>query len=106
MNAKTISGENPLMKDIAFYQSDAAHFLLRLGADPEMKNEVTGKNCLNQAYESKNIDLIPIMEKFREKYSGIIKMISKIGNKNYPKKNYLQKIPDYLLKKAINYLIP
>ena len=46
------------------------------------------------------------MEKFSEKYSGIIKMISTIGNKNYPKKNYLQKIPDYLLKKAINYLIP
>ena len=106
INAKTISGETPLMKAIAFYQTEAAQLLLRFGADPEMKNEVTGKNCLNQTYESKNTDLIPIMEKFREKYCGIIKMISKIGNKNYPKKNYLQKIPDYLLKKAINYLIP
>ena len=106
VNAKTISGETPLMKAIAFYQTNAAHFLLRFGADPEMKNEVTGKNCLNQAYESKNSDLIPIVEKFSEKYSGIIKMISKIGNKNYSKKNYLQKIPDYLLKRAINYLIP
>lgn len=94
------------MKAIAFYQTDAAQLLLRFGADPEMKNEITGKNCLYQTYESKNSYLIPIMEKFSEKYSGIIKMISKIGNKNYPKKNYLQKIPDYLLKKAINYLIP
>ena len=106
VNAKTISGETPLMKAIAFYQTDAAKFLLRCGADPEMKNEVNGKNCLNQAYESKNNDLIPIIEKFSEKYSSIIKMISKIGNKNYPGKNYLQKLPDYLLKKSINYLIP
>ena len=106
VNAKTISGETPLMKAIAFYQTNSAHLLLRFGADPEMKNEVTGKNCLNQAYQSKNSELIPIIEKFSEKYSGIIKMISKIGNKDYPKKNYLQKMPDFLLKKAINYLIP
>ena len=106
VNAKTISGETPLMKAIAFYQTDAAKLLLKFGADPEMKNEVTGKNCLNQAYESKNNDLIPIIEKFSEKYSSIIKMISNIGNRNYPGKNYLQNIPDYLLKKAINYLIP
>ena len=106
VNAKTISGETPLMKAIAFYQTEAAKFLLKLGADPQMINEVTGKNCLHQAYESKNIDLIPIMEKYNEKYSAIIKMISKIGNKNYPGKNYLQLLPDFLLKKAINYLIP
>ena len=106
VNAKTISGETPLMKAIAFYQTDSAHLLLRFGADPEMKNEVTGKNCLNQAYESQNTDLIPLIEKFSEKYSGIIQMISKIGNKNYSKKNHLQKIPDYLLKRVINYLIP
>ena len=106
VNAKTISGETPLMKAIAFYQTNSAHLLLRFGADPEMKNEVTGKNCLNQAYQSKNSELIPIIEKFSEKYSGIIKMISKIGNKDYPKKSYLQKMPDFLLKKAINYLIP
>ena len=106
VNAKTISGETPLMKAIAFYQTNSAHLLLRFGADPEMKNEVTGKNCLNQAYQSKNSELIPIIEKFSEKYSGVIKMISKIGNKDYPKKNYLQKMPDFLLKKAINYLIP
>ena len=72
VNAKTISGETPLMKAIAFYQTDSAHLLLRFGADPEMKNEVTGKNCLNQVYESKNTDLIPLIEKFSEKYSGII----------------------------------
>ena len=106
VNAKTISGETPLMKAIAFYQTNSAHLLLRFGADPEMKNEVTGKNCLNQAYQSKNSELIPIIEKFSEKYSWVIKMISKIGNKDYPKKNYLQKMPDFLLKKAINYLIP
>jgi ankyrin repeat protein len=106
VNAKTISGETPLMKAIAFYQTEAATLLLRFGADPDMKNNVTGKNCLNQAYESKNDDLIPVIKQFSEKYSEIIKMILKIGNKNYPRKNYLQKIPDYLLRKTINYLIP
>ena len=106
VNAQTISGETPLMKAIAFYQTEAAKLLLRFGADPDMKNNVTGKNCLNQAYESKNNDLMPIIEQFSEKYSGIIKMILKIGNKNYPRKNFLQKIPDYLLRKTINYLIP
>jgi hypothetical protein len=94
------------MKAIAFYQTEAAKLLLRFGADPDMKNNVTGKNCLNQAYESKNDDLIPVIKQFSEKYSIIIKMILKIGNKNYPRKNYLQKIPDYLLRKTINYLIP
>ena len=106
VNAKTISGETPLMKAIAFYQTNAAIFLLKYGADPEMINEVNGKNCLYQTYESKNTELIPIMEKFSEKYSSIIKIISKIGNKNYPRQNYLQKLPDFLLKRAINYLIP
>ena len=106
VNAKTISGETPLMKAIAFYQTNAAIFLLKYGADPEMINEVNGKNCLYQTYESKNTELIPIMEKFSEKYSSIIKTISKIGNKNYPRQNYLQKLPDFLLKRAINYLIP
>ena len=106
INAKTISGETPLMKAIAFYQTEAAKLLLRYGADPEMLNEVTGKNCLYQTYESRNTDLIPFMEKYFEKYSAIIKMITKIGNKNYPRKNYLQMFPDFLLKKAINYLIP
>ena len=106
VNAKTISGETPLMKAIAFYQTNAAIFLLKYGADPEMTNEVNGKNCLYQTYESKNTELIPIMEKFSEKYSSVIKTISKIGNKNYPRQNYLQKLPDFLLKRAINYLIP
>ena len=106
VNAKTISGETPLMKAIAFYQTNAAIFLLKYGADPEMINEVNRKNCLYQTYESKNTELIPIMEKFSEKYSSIIKIISKIGNKNYPRQNYLQKLPDFLLKRAINYLIP
>lgn len=105
VNAKTISGETPLMKAIAFYQTEAGRLLLKFGADPEMKNNVTGKNCLNQVYESKNEELIPIIEKFSEKYSSMIKMISNIGNKNNPRKNYLQKMPDYLLKKIINYLI-
>lgn len=106
VNAKTISGETPLMKAIAFYQTDAARLLLKFGADPDMINNVTGKNCLNQAYESKNDDLIPIVKQFSEKYSTIIKMILRVGNKNYPYKNYLQKMPDYLLRKTINYLIP
>ena len=107
VNAKTISGETPLMKAISFYQTDAAKLLLKFGADPEMQNNVTGQNCLSQAYQSKNDDFIPIIEKFTNKYSSIIKMITKIGSKNNPRKNYLQKLPEYLLKKIIsNYLIP
>ena len=106
MNAKTISGETPLMKAIAFYQTDAGKLLLKFGADPEMKNNVTGKTCLTQAIESRNDELINIIRQFSEKYSSIIKMILKIGNKENPRKNYLQKIPDYLLRRTINYLIP
>ena len=106
VNATTISGETPLMKAIAFYQTQAGRLLLKFGADPEMKNNVTGKNCLSQAYESKNDELIQIVNKFSEKYTSIIKMITKIGDKNNPRKNYLQNIPEYLLKKIINYLIP
>ena len=106
VNAKTISGETPLMKAIAFYQTDAGKLLLKFGADPEMKNNVTGKTCLTQAIESRNDELINIIRQFSEKYSSIIKMILKIGNKENPRKNYLQKIPDYLLRRTINYLIP
>ena len=106
MNAKTISGETPLMKAIAFYQTDAGKLLLKFGADPEMKNNVTGKTCLTQAIESRNDELINIIRQFSEKYSSIVKMILKIGNKENPRKNYLQKIPDYLLRRTINYLIP
>ena len=58
INAKTISGETPLMKAIAFYQVEATKILLRFGADPNMINQVTGKNCLNQAYECRNSDII------------------------------------------------
>jgi len=106
VNAKTISGETPLMKAISFYQTDAGKLLLKFGADPEMKNNVTGKTCLTQAIESRNDELINIIRQFSEKYSSIIKMILKIGNKDNPRKNYLQKIPDYLLRRTINYLIP
>ena len=106
VNAMTISGETPLMKAIAFYQTDAGKLLLKFGADPEMKNNVTGKTCLTQAIESRNDDLINIVRQFSEKYSPTIKMILNIGNKNNPRKNYLQKIPNYLLRRTINYLIP
>ena len=90
VNAKTISGETPLMKAIAFYQTDAGKLLLKFGADPEMKNNVTGKTCLTQAIESRNDELINIIRQFSEKYSSIIKMILKIGNKDNPRKNYLK----------------
>ena len=58
VNARTISGETPLMKAIAFYQVEATKILLRFGADPNMINQVNGKNCLYQAYESRNNDII------------------------------------------------
>ena len=38
-----------------------------------MKNNVTGKNCLNQAYESKNDELIQIVNKFSEKILQLLK---------------------------------
>ena len=106
VNAMTISGETPLMKAISFYQTDAGKLLLKFGADPDMKNNVTGKDCLTQVIESRNDYLIFIIKQFKEKYSSIIKTILKIGNKGNPRKNYLQKLPDYLLKKTINYIIP
>ena len=106
VNAKTISGETPLMKAISFYHVQATKLLLRFGADPDMVNTVTGKDCLTQAYESRNDDIINIVKSFKDKYSGMIKMLLKIGSKEYPRKNYLQKLPELLIKKAINYLIP
>ena len=106
INAKSISGETPLMKAIAFYQVEATKILLRLGADPKMRNEVTGKNCLYQAYESGNNDIINYVKLYNEKYFDIIKKIMKIGNKEYSQKNHLQKLPDLVLRNVTNFLIP
>ena len=106
VNSQTISGETPLMKAIAFFQVEATKILLRFGADPNMINQVTGKNCLNQAYDSRNSDIINFVKLYSEKYYEVIKLITKIGNKDYSKKNYLQKLPDFLLKKMINFLTP
>lgn len=106
VNAQTISGETPLMKAIAFYQEKACKILLRYGADPNMENSVTNKNCLRQAYESGNSEIINTVKVFSEKYSNYIKMILKIADTNNNRKNYLQKIPNFLLLKAINYIIP
>ena len=71
-----------------------------------MINQVNGKSCLNQAYESRNNDIINFVKLYSDKYHDVIKLITKIGNKDYPKKNYLQKLPDFLLKKMINFLTP
>ena len=106
VNSQTISGETPLMKAIAFYQVEATKILLRFGADPNMINQVNGKSCLNQAYESRNNDIIHFVKLYSDKYHDVIKLITKIGNKDYPKKNYLQKLPSFLLKKMINFLTP
>ena len=106
VNSQTISGETPLMKAIAFFQVEATKILLRFGADPNMINQVNGKNCLNQAYESRNNDIIHFVKLYSEKYYDVVKKITKIGSKDYPKKNYLQKLPDFLLKKMINFLTP
>jgi ankyrin repeat protein len=108
VNSQTISGETPLMKAIAFYQVEATKILLRFGADPNMINQVNGKSCLNQAYESRNNDndIINFVKLYSDKYHDVIKLITKICNKDYPKKNYLQKLPDFLLKKMINFLTP
>ena len=58
IDSQTISGETPLMKAIAFFQVEATKILLRFGANPNMINQVNGKNCLNQAYESRNSDIM------------------------------------------------
>ena len=106
VNSQTISGETPLMKAIAFFQVEATKILLRFGADPNMINHVNGKNCLNQAYDSRNSDIINFVKLYSEKYFDVIKLLTKIGDKNYNKKNYLQMLPDFLLKKMINFLTP
>ena len=106
VNAQTISGETPLMKAIAFYQVEATKILLRFGADPNMINQVTGKNCLNQAYECRNCDIINFVKLYNEKYFQIIKAITKIGDNDYPKRNYLQILPNFLLRQMITYLTP
>ena len=106
VNSQTISGETPLMKAIAFFQVEATKILLRFGADPNMINHVNGKSCLNLAYESRNSDIINFVKLYSEKYFDVIKLITKIGDKNFPKKNYLQSLPDFLLKKMINFLTP
>ena len=106
VNSQTISGETPLMKAMAFFQVEATKMLLRFGANPNMINHVNGKNCLNLAYESRNSDIINFVKLYKEKYFDVIKLITKIGDKNYQKKNYLQLLPDFLLKKMINFLTP
>ena len=106
VNARTISGETPLMKAIAFFQVEATKILLRFGADPNMINQVNGKNCLYQAYECRNNDIINYVKLYSEKYFDVIKTITKIGSKDYSQKNYLQKLPDFLLRKMINFLTP
>ena len=106
VNARTISGETPLMKAIAFYQVEATKILLRFGADPNMINQVNGKNCLYQAYESRNNDIINFVKLYSEKYFDVYKKITKIGSREYSQKNYLQKLPDFVLRKMINFLVP
>ena len=106
VNAQTISGETPLMKAIAFYQVEATKILLRFGADPNMINQKKKKNCLNQAYECRNCDIINFVKLYNEKYFQIIKTITKIGDNDYPKRNYLQILPNFLLRQMITYLTP
>ena len=106
VNAQTISGETPLMKAISFYQVEATKILLRFGADPNMVNNVNGKNCLNQAYESRNNEIINYVKLYKEKYFDLIKKITKIGSQDCPKKNYLQKLPNFALRKMITFLTP
>ena len=106
VDSQTISGETPLMKAIAFFQVEATKILLRFGANPNMINQVNGKDCLNQAYESRNSDIINYVKIYSEKYYDIVKKITNIGNKDYPQKNYLQTLPNFLLRKMINFLTP
>jgi hypothetical protein len=107
VNSMTISGETPLMKSIAFYQPKAANILLRFGANPFLKNNVTQKNCLAQAKQTKNIELINIVDKYKivyEKIALLLLVYMSLGNTD--RKSIFNNIPITLLKKLIKYIIP
>ena len=107
MNIPDIFGRTPLHQAAAKGDIEIILILIeRLGADPNMKNEVNGKNCLYQAYECRNNDIINYVKLYSEKYFDIIKKIMKIGNKDYHEKNHLQKLPDLVLRNVVSFLIP
>ena len=107
VNSMTISGETPLMKSISFYQPKAINILLRFGANPFLKNNVNQKNCVVQANQTKNDDIINIVDKYKivyEKIALLLLVYTSLGNTD--RKSIFNNIPIPLLKKLIKYIIP
>ena len=104
VNAKTISGETPLMKAISFYQIDSVKFLLKWGSNPEMKNEVNGKDCYQQALDSRNDEMINVLKMYKDVYVPIAKKIWKVWDKGY-KKNLLQNLSEGVMRRVISFLM-
>jgi len=107
VNSMTISGETPLMKSISFYQPKAINILLRFGANPFLKNNVNQKNCVVQANQTKNNEIINIVDKYKivyEKIALLLLVYTSLGNTD--RKSIFNNIPIPLLKKLIKYIIP
>ena len=107
INSMTISGETPLMKSISFYQPKAINILLRFGANPFLKNNVNQKNCVVQANQTKNNEIINIVDKYKivyEKIALLLLVYTSLGNTD--RKSIFNNIPIPLLKKLIKYIIP
>ena len=108
VNAVTISGETPLMKAIAFYQIKAIYLLLRNGGDPYMKNNVTGMNCFEQAKETRNDEIIILLEKYKDIYKkvNLIKNMNSGDANKEANHNYFKKFNQQILGKIFQFLIP
>lgn len=107
VNSTSISGETPLMKAIMFYQSKVVTLLLRFGANPFLKNNDTKKNCLEQAIQSRNDDIIGIVSKYSDVYKKIsLVLLVYMSFSNTNRKCCLNLLPIPLIKKLIKYIIP
>ena len=107
VNSTSISGETPLMKAIMFYQSKVVTLLLRFGANPFLKNLVTHKNCLEQAIQSCNDEVINIVSKYSDVYKKIsLVLLVYMSFNNTNRQCCLNLLPIPIIKKLIKYIIP
>ena len=107
VNSISISGETPLMKAIMFYQSKVVTLLLRFGANPFLKNHVTHKNCLEQAIQSGNDEVINIVSKYSDVYKKIsLILLVYMSFNNTNRQSCLNLLPIPIIKKLIKYIIP
>jgi ankyrin repeat protein len=107
VNATTISGETPIMKAIAFYQPKAVKLLLRFGANPFLRNNVTNKTSLQQSIQMNNDEIINLLCKYEDVYKKIALVLlayMTLGNTERRTKLNTMSIP--LIQKLVKYIIP